>query len=149
AMNSRKYLQSIVGAGMLVGALLLAAQAGAELKPGDTLDQSTWQEAKGMMPEAILKHFANGHHISKIIELPPEAIQWGSRHRELTESNQGKYDVNERGVLIEKSTGTWPRYYPGGFPFTYIDPSDPKAAYKIIYNFYSRGGPTDDFDLFL
>ena len=109
----------------------------------------TMQSWNVMMPEAILKHFANGHHISKIIELPPEAIQWGSRHLELTEATQGKYDINERGVFIEKSTGTWPRYYPGGFPFAHIDPNDPQAAYKIIYNFFNRGGPIDDIDLFL
>jgi len=148
-MESKKRLRSMITACVFTGVLLLMARAGAELKPGDTLDQSTWQEAKGLMPEAILKHFANGHHISKIIELPPEAIQWGSRHRELTETNQGKYDIDARGVLMEKSTGTWPRYYPGGFPFAYIDPNDPKAAYKIMYNFANRGGPIDDADFFI
>jgi len=101
------------------------------------------------MPEAILRRFASGHHISKVIALPPEAIQWGSRFKELSESNLGKYDVNEHGVLIETSTGTWPRYRPGGFPFSSIDPNDPKVAYKIIYNFFSRGGPIDDIDVFL
>ena len=148
-MESKKRLRSMITACVFTGVLLLTVRAGAELKPGDTLDQSTWQEAKGLMPEAILKHFANGHHISKIIELPPEAIQWGSRHRELTETNQGKYDIDARGVLMEKSTGTWPRYYPGGFPFAYIDPNDPKAAYKIMYNFANRGGPIDDADFFI
>jgi hypothetical protein len=80
-MRSGKCLSGLITACVFTGVLLLVAQARAELKPGDTLDQSTWQEAKGMMPEAILKHFANGHHISKIIELPPEALQYGSRHR--------------------------------------------------------------------
>jgi hypothetical protein len=148
-MESKKRLRNAVGSCVLIGALLFAAQAQAELKPGDTLDQSTWHEAQGLMPDAILKHFANGHHLSKIIALPPEAVQWGSRHRELTETNQGKYAVDERGVLIETSTGTWPRYRPGGFPFAIIDPNDPKAVYKIIYNFFSRGGPIDDADVFL
>src|SRR5713101_3240243 len=99
-MESKKWMRGIVTVCVFPGVLLLAAAARAELKPGDTLDQSTWQEAKGMMPDAILKHFANGHHISKIIELPPEALQYGSRFRELTETNLGKYDVDERGVLI-------------------------------------------------
>ncbi len=148
-MGTNKWMRGIVTACVLIGALLFTAQATAELKPGDVLDQATWQGAKGMMPDAILKHFANGQHISKIIELPPEAIQWGSRFKELTETNLQKYDINERGVLIEKSTGTWPRYRQGGFPFPDIDPNDPKAAYKIIYNFFSRGGPIDDIDVFL
>lgn len=148
-MRSRKRLRSMITTGVLLSVLLLTAKTGAELKPGEILDQSTWQNAKGLMPEAILKRFANGQHISKIIELPPEALQWGSRHRELTETNEGKYDVDERGVFIEKSTSSWPHYYSGGFPFPHIDPNDPKAAYKVIYNFYNRGGPIDDFDFFL
>jgi hypothetical protein len=129
--------------------LLLTAGVGAEFKPGDVLDKSSWQEAKGLMPEAILKRFAGGQHLSKIIALPPDAVQWGSRFLEQTELNQGQYDIDKRGVLIETSTGTWPRYYPGGFPFARIDSGDPKAAYKIIYNFASRGGPIDDVDVFL
>jgi len=148
-MENKKGGQGTTAIWMLLGTLLLAAEARAEFKPGDTLDQSTWQEAKGMMPEAILKHFANGHHISKIIELPPEALQYGSRFRELTETNLGQYDVDERGVLIEKSSGTWPRYRQGGFPFADINANDPKAAYKIMYNFVSRGGPVDDADFYL
>lgn len=80
-METKKCVRGIVTACVLMGTPLLAVRTAAELKPGDTLDQSTWQEAKGMMPEAILKHFANGHHISKIIELPPEALQYGSRYR--------------------------------------------------------------------
>src|SRR6266545_2748104 len=87
AMGTNKWRRGIVTACVFTGVLLLTVRATAELKPGDTLDQSTWQEAKGMMPDAILKHFANGHHLSKIIELPPEAIQWGSRFKELTETN--------------------------------------------------------------
>src|SRR5262245_43634774 len=137
-MGTKKWTRGIVTACVFTGVWLLAVQTEAELKSGDTLDQSTWQEAKGMMPEVILKHFANGHHISKIIELPPEALQYGSRFRELSETNLGQYDVDERGVLIEKSTGTWPHYRQGGFPFADIDPHDPKAVYKIMYNFASR-----------
>ena len=148
-MKGHQYVRDILIACVSLSVLLLAPEVRAELKPGEVLDQSTWQEAKGMMPEAILRRFASGQHLSKIIELPPEAIQWGRRFTELTEANLGKYEVNERGVFIEKSTGTWPHYYPGGFPFAQIDPDDPKAAYKIIYNFYSRGGPIDDLDLFL
>ncbi len=135
--------------GFLLGMGVWVAEVQAELKPGVVLDQTNWQEAKGLMPDAILKRFANGQHVSKIIALPPDAVQWGSRFLQLTEANQGEYGINERGVLIEKSTGTWPHYYPGGFPFAHIDPNDPKAAYKIIYNFATRGGPIDDIDVFL
>lgn len=148
-MNGRKWTRRTAITCALIALLLDAARGEAELKPGDTLDQTRWQEAKGMMPDAILRRLETGQHVSRIIELPPAAVQWGRHHKELTEANLGKYDVDQRGVLIEKSTGSWPRYYPGGFPFAQIDANDPKAAYKIIYNFYNRGGPIDDIDLFL
>src|ERR1051325_3866497 len=100
--------QGLAGFCMLAAMMLLAAWASAELKPGDVLDKSTWQEAKGMMPEAILKRFAGGEHISKIVELPPEAVRFGRKFLERSEANQQLYDVDNRGVWIEKSTGTWP-----------------------------------------
>jgi len=130
-----------------LGALVLPARA--ELQAGDTLDKSNWQEAKGKMPEAILKRFENGQHISKVIEVPPEGLRWGSRFLTLTEANAGKYDLNAEGVLIEKATGTWPRYTDGGFPFPQIDEKDPQVAYKIMYNLALAGGPIDDVDVFL
>lgn len=123
--------------------------ATAELRPGDVLDKSNWQEAKGLMPEAILRRFANGQHVSKVIEVPPDALRWGTRFLQLTEANAGKYAINGDGVMIETATGTWPRYMDGGFPFPQIEASDPQVAYKIMYNFALAGGPIDDVDVFV
>jgi hypothetical protein len=148
-MESHRHFRRLAGGVLLAGTLLLAAGVNAELKPGDVLNQSTWQEAKGLMPDAILRRFASGHHISQIVELPPNALDRGKKWLELSEANQGKYDVDDQGVWIEKSTGSWPHYHPGGLPFSHIDPNDPKAPYKIIYNFFNSGGPVDDVDLFL
>src|SRR6185369_15432105 len=134
---------------VISGGVIFCSGASAELKPGEVLNATTWQQAKELMPEAILRRFANGQHISQVISLSPEALQYGTRFRQLTEANQGKYDVDARGVLIETSTGTWPRYRAGGFPFPVVEQNDPKAAYKIIYNFVSRGGPIDDLDVVL
>ena len=74
-MKSTQWLRAAITGCGIVGALLLGPNANAELKPGDTLDQTHWQEAKGMMPEAILHRFENGQHRSTIIELPSDALQ--------------------------------------------------------------------------
>jgi Protein of unknown function (DUF1329) len=148
-MRDRHWLKNLITTCGVIGVLLCGSEGKAELKPGEVLDTATWQEAKDAMPEAILRRFASGQHLSKVITLPPAALQYGSRFRQLTEANEGKYAVNDRGVLIETSTGTWPQYRPGGFPFPVIDQNDPQAAHKIIYNFASRGGPVDDIDLLL
>jgi hypothetical protein len=89
--------------------ILTMPLAGAELRPGDILNQSTWQQAQGMMPDVILQRFQAGQHISKIIALPPEALRWNSKFTQATEANQGKYSVDTRGVLLENATGSYPR----------------------------------------
>lgn len=146
-MSGKRRNLALVWALIWLGVLVLPVRA--ELKAGDTLDKSNWQEAKDKMPDAILRRFANGQHISKVIEVPPEGLQWGTRFLQLTEANAGKYAVNPDGVMIETATGTWPRYMPGGFPFPQIDESDPLIAYKIMYNFALAGGPIDDVDVFV
>src|SRR4051794_1319640 len=130
-----------------LGVGVLAAHA--ELKAGDTLDKTNWQEGKDKMPVAILRHFELGHHISKVIDVPPEGLRWGSRFLQLTEANAGKYKLSPDGVMVETATGTWPHYMDGGFPFPQIDENDPQVAYKIMYNFALAGGPVDDVDLFV
>ncbi len=138
-----------VAVGLIVWYGVVAWPAVAELRPGDVLDKASWQEARGMMPEAILRRFASGQHISKVIEVPPDALRWGTRFLQLTEANAGKYTVNGKGVMVETATGTWPRYMDGGFPFPQVESSDPYAAYKIMYNFALAGGPVDDVDVFV
>ena len=109
-MGTRQWGGSLVAVAVCLGVLVFTPVARAELKPGDVLDQAHWQEAKGMMPEAILQRFEAGQHISKIIEIPKDALQWSTKFNATTETNQGKYDVNENNILIEKATGTWPRF---------------------------------------
>jgi len=135
--------------GVLLLCSLLTVSSHAELNVGDTLDASNWQEAKGKMPDAILRRFESGQHVSKIIEIPPEGIRWGSRFLKLTEANVGKYAVTADGVMVENATGSWPRYSDGGFPFPQLEVSDPQLAYKIMYNFAQAGGPIDDVDVFV
>src|SRR4029450_10842090 len=109
-MTGTQRLKTAVTICVISGGFSFCSGANAELKPGEILNATTWQQAKDLMPEAILRRFANGQHISQVIPLPPEALQYGTRFRQLTEANEGKYDVDARGVLIETSTGTWPRY---------------------------------------
>lgn len=105
-MREPHWLKNAITTCVTVGVLLFGAAGRAELQPGEVLDTATWQQAKDAMPEAILRRFASGQHISKVITLPPEALQYGSRFRQLTKANEGQYAVNDQGVLIETSTGT-------------------------------------------
>ncbi len=145
-MKSTQWFTATITVCGIVGALLLSPGARAELNPGDKLDQATWQQAKELMPEAILHRFENGQHRSTIIELPKDALQWSSTFKAATEANQGKYEVNAEGILIEKATGSYPRFgY--GLPFAQIDVTDPQAPYKIMYNFFRTLVQWDDINV--
>ena len=101
-----------------------------------------------MMPEAVLRRFELGQHRSKIIEIPHEAQQWSTRFQAATEANQGKYEINDQGILIEKATGTWPHFVYGQ-AFAHIDPQDPTAPYQIMYNFFYTLVQWDDVNVFI
>lgn len=98
---------AIIWSGLLIAGLLFGASpASAELQIGDTLDTTNWQEAEGLMPEAILRRFASGQHIATLIEIPTGGLEWGSRFLELTEANVGKYAIDAKGVMVETATGS-------------------------------------------
>ncbi len=49
------------------------------------------------------------------------------------ESNKGKYDVDAEGGIVDLKTGKLPEFI-DGMPFPEIDPQDPHAGEKIMYN---------------
>lgn len=70
SMREPHWLKNAITTCVTVGVLLFGAAGRAELQPGEVLDTATWQQAKDAMPEAILRRFASGQHISKVITLP-------------------------------------------------------------------------------
>ena len=124
--------------------LLYCQTAAAELKPGDTLSQENWQQAKNLLPEGILPRFQDGSYQAKITTLPA-TVTWGSKFKSATETNAGKFAVDAAGSLTTKATNTVPPFL-YGYPFPQIDPKDPQAATKVIYNFSYTLMQADDVD---
>ena len=58
---------------------LLITSASAELRPGDRLDKSNCQEAKGMLPEYVMEKFCEGKYTAEIIEVKDEAFQYSAK----------------------------------------------------------------------
>jgi hypothetical protein len=52
-----------------------------------------------------------------------------------SELNRGRFDINEEGTVVDKATGTRPAIITGQ-PFPDIDPNDPKAGAKAIWNWF-------------
>jgi len=130
------------------GLTALTTPAFAELKPGDKLDKSNCQEAKGLLPDEVLQKFCDGKYAAEIIELKDEAFQYSTKFKAGSEANAGKYYVNDEGHMHETATKTWPRFW-YGFPFPNLDENDPKIANKIMYNHQVTRFQIDDAYWFL
>ncbi len=126
--------------------ILLSSPAKAQLKPGDTLGKENWQAAKGLMPESILRRFEDGSYQAKIVALP-STLQWGSKFTTASTANANKFSIDAEGSLIDNATQTYPPFL-YGYPFPQIDPKDPRAAAKVIYNFSYTLMQPDDADRF-
>ncbi len=107
--------------------------ASAELKPGEILSQQNWQQAEGLMPKSVLDRFRDGGYRATITTLP-ETLEWGSKFKAASEGNAGQFSVDTEARLIDTSTHTYPTFL-YGYPFPHIDPQDPQAASKVMYNF--------------
>jgi len=103
------------------------------LKIGDVLDQHNADLAKDLLPPEILKHYQKGDYRNRLVSYPTGNLHWEKSFDEATEKNAAQLDVDARGTIIEKGSGKQPAYV-YGIPFPLIDPQDPKAAVKIIWN---------------
>ncbi len=138
----RNYLAVFIVTSLFFVSLLGNSATWAGLNPGDTLSQANWQEAKGLIPDSVLHHFQDGKYQAKIITLPT-TLGWGSKFKAASETNAGKFSVNADNFLIDNSTQFYPVFL-YGYPFPQIDPADPHAAAKVMYNFsYTLMQPDD------
>lgn len=121
-----------------------APLAAAELKPGDTLNQENWQQAKSLLPEGIIPRFQDGSYQARIAS-PPTTMSWGSTFKTASTANAAKFAVDADGALVATGTKTVPPFL-YGYPFPQIEPTDPQAAAKVIYNFSYALMQADDID---
>jgi hypothetical protein len=121
----------------IAGALADEPAAGTGLKPGDVLGPDNWQLAEGLLPPEILEHYKEGGYVNPIVDWPADYYNWPPDFLEGSKSNEGRYDVGAEGQVIDKATGKQPEYVIG-FPFPTIDPNDPKAAQKVLWNYNYR-----------
>ena len=108
--------------------------ASAEVVAGDVIDKTNWEKIEGMVPEPVLNYVKKGDLTIRVDDLAYDPAEY--RHSTCTqniESNRGKYDVDEEDVIVEVQSGTPPDFIEG-IPFPEIDPNDPKAGTKILYN---------------
>jgi hypothetical protein len=135
-----------IGRGAVVLALVLAAsglavardaRAADDLKPGMTLDKSTAASAKGLLPPEILAHYEKGEYANQIVDWPETKFNWPEDFVAGSKKNEGKFAIAKEGHVVEKESGQQPPWV-FGFPFPNVDPQEPDAAQKIVWNYFYR-----------
>lgn len=104
------------------------------LKAGDVLGKDNWELAKDLVPPEILKHYQDGGYVNKIIDWPIGIYKWAPSFKQASQANEGRYKVNAAGTVVDKTSGKQPPYI-YGLPFPTIDPKDPDAGIKVLWNF--------------
>jgi len=126
--------------GALVG--LAAVHARAQLAPGTTLDRTTAEQAKDLLPPEILRHYQNGDYRNPVVEFSNSRWRWDDGFDEATRWNGEHLVLDEHKAPVDKATGKRPDYITG-LPFPDIREDDPDAGYKVLWNVdytYYTGG---------
>ena len=107
----------------------------AEDGPRETIiDRTNWDSVQGLVPDPVLNWLKTGDWIieMKPLNFDPAEYFEGFAVKAFAK-NKGKYDLDEDKGTVDVKTGKPPDFIVG-VPFPEIDPKDPKAAAKIMYN---------------
>ena len=99
------------------------------------LGRENWEEAKGLLPDEFLEAYHRGDFRHEIRSWDPPRLGDEPIFAAALKENEGRYDLDAEGSIVERTTGK-----PAGeivaWPFPKIDPADPRAAAKIVWNYF-------------
>ena len=122
--------------------LVLAAASARALEPGTMVDQGNVDEVKDLLPPEIYNHYKKGDYTNRLVAFPDSVFRWDDGFDEATKKNGEHLVLDEHKSPIDKDSGKRPDYLQG-LPFPNIDPNDPDAGYKALWNLdyaYYTGG---------
>jgi len=123
---------------LLLAVLVLLSRvplAAAELLPGGVLGAENWQQAKDLLPAEFLEAYRRGDFRHEIGKWSADALDKDPVFAEALAKNKGRYDVTDDGTIVERESGK-PASGIFAWPFPDIDRADPKAALKIVWNYF-------------
>ncbi len=132
-MRRQRHHSDALLAGGLLAALLLARGARAEVQPGDVITKDNITKAQGLLPPSV-EWMVN--HGMKITVVAPEVCPLPKAYRDATERYASQVKLTDEGRRLEN--------YVAGMPFPNVDPNDPLAAWKIMWNHEYKPAYSDD-----
>ncbi|MGH7820072.1 MAG: DUF1329 domain-containing protein, partial [Candidatus Binatia bacterium] len=118
----------------LLALLLAAPPPAAEVKPGEVITSASADRVAELVSPGVLWLVRNGMTMEIV---PHRETEDPPAFRAATEKYSAQVRLRPDGVLNEST-------YVAGKPFPDVDPDDPQAALKIMYNFERSRYATDD-----
>jgi hypothetical protein len=146
-------VRMIVRTAVLAAALVAGPASARGAEEPWTLDQTSWERGKDLLPEPVLKRVRAGEYWFRVVPAEPARFRenYSRPFWEASTANAGKYDLDPATCgLRDKATGKVPDFY-FGYPFPAVERADPQAGCKIAWNFtaasYMAGGSGASFYL--
>jgi hypothetical protein len=115
-------------------ALFVPSHGFSDVVPGDVIDATNWEKVQGLVQEEVLGYVKDGKlvlHIESLNYDPGKHLP--AYALEAMKTNIGRYELDDDDWIVEAKTGKRTEKILG-HPFPVIDPEDPRAATKIMYN---------------
>lgn len=134
--SSRFRREIIISAIVITLILTLGGFGHARVKPGDMITAENAHKVDNLVTPGVLYKVQKGMTM-KIVPTAP--INWPPPYKDATEkyADQVRLSPDGRSLLN----------YVAGQPFPFLDPNDPNAATKIIWNNVFRPITSEDYDL--
>ncbi len=120
---------------VMMSATMLALPARAVVKPGDVITAQNVAAAGDMISPGVQWCVRHGMAIHVVA---PQAIQLPKPYLDATEQYASQVRLAPGGLKLQ--------HYVAGFPFPNVDPNDPQAALKVMWNYEYKPYVTDDAD---
>jgi len=109
--------------------------AGGDFASDGYVGADNWQSAEGLLPAEFLELYRKGEFRHPVGTFNVDRLADDPVFRAAIDANEGRYDLSADGTIIERESGK-PTEYVYAWPFPEIDPADPQAALKIVWNYY-------------
>ena len=126
---------SILGVAMLLF-FAMNPRSSAEVKPGDFINADNATKVQDLLSPGVYYKVVNGMSM-KIV--PTERVDWPPPYKDATEKYSGQVRLTDDHRSLVG--------YVAGQPFPLIDPNDPYAGTKIVWNLVYKPFYSDDYDL--
>src|SRR5215472_3669679 len=119
-----------------ISVVFLANSAcGAAVKPGDEITPENASLVQDLVSRGNFLLVKQGMRMNIV---PAERLEWPAPYKSATEKYSPQVRLSEKGEL---------QNYVAGLPFPLLDPNDPQAATRVVWNFSYRPMATDDADI--